>query len=96
MDNKDLAKQMLSYQKAAFDSGINSMLMLQEQTNKAVDNLLKQAPWIPSQTKSLFSEWTDIYKKSTLEFKEAADQNYSKLEDYFVSGLETIKPKSKN
>jgi len=96
MENKEIAKQMISYHKAAFETGYNSMLMLQEQTTKAVDNLLKQAPWIPIQTKSLISEWTDIYKKSTADFKEVADQNYSKLEGFFVSGMDAVKPKVKN
>jgi hypothetical protein len=96
MENKEIAKQMLSYHKAAFETGYNSMIMLHEQTTKAVDNLLKQAPWIPIQAKSMISEWTDICKKSTADLKEVADQNYSKLEEFFVSGIEAVKPKSKN
>lgn len=96
MENKEIAKQMISYHKAAFETGYNSMLMLQEQTTKAVDNFLKQAPWIPVQAKTFINEWTDIYKKSASDFKEAADQNYSKLEEFFVSGMESIKPKTKN
>ncbi len=96
MENKDFAKQVISYNKAAFESGFNSMVMLQEQTSKAVENMMRQAPWIPPQTKALFNEWTDMYKKSTMDFKEAAEQNYSKMEEYFVSGIEAIKPKTKN
>jgi len=96
MENKEIAKQIISYHKAAFETGYNSMLMLQEQTTKAVDNFLKQSPWIPVQAKSLISEWTDIYKKGTVDFKEAAEQNYAKLEEFFVSGVEAAKPKSKN
>lgn len=96
MENNEIAKQMIGYHKAAFETGYNSMLMLQEQTTKVVDNFLKQAPWIPIQAKSLISEWTDIYKKSTANLKDVADQNYSKLEEFFVSGIEAAKPKSKN
>ena len=96
MENKAIAKQMMDYQKAALESGFNSMIMLQEQTSKAVDTVLKQSPWIPAQTKSLIDEWTNMYKKSTLDMKDAIDQNYSKMEEYFTSGLETVKTKSKN
>lgn len=96
MENNEILKQVINYHKAAFDTGFNSVVMLHEQTSKAVDNILRQSPWIPSQTKSLFNEWSDMYKKSTLDFKEAADQNYSKLEEYFESGLDAVKPKSKN
>ncbi len=96
MENKEIAKQMIGYHKAAFETGYNSMLMLQEQTTKAMDNFMKQAPWIPVQAKTFINEWTDIYKKSASDFKEAADQNYSKLEEFFVSGMEAVKPKTKN
>jgi hypothetical protein len=96
MDNKEIAKQMISCHKTVFETGYQSMVMLQEQTAKAVDNMLKQTPWIPVQAKSFISEWTDICKKSTADFKAAADQNYSKLEEFFVSGVEGTKPKSKN
>jgi hypothetical protein len=96
MENNEIIKNVISYHKAAFDSGFNSIVMLQEQTTKAVDNILKQSPWIPSQTKSLLNEWTDMYKKGTQDFKAAADENYAKLEEYFISGLENFKIKTKN
>ena len=96
MENKDIAKTMIDYHKAAFESGFNSMVMLQEQTYKAVDTMMKQSPWIPPQAKSMISEWTSMHKKGTMDFKEAAEQNYSKLEGMLSSGAGAGKPKSKN
>ena len=96
MENKDIAKQMLDYSKAAFEVGFNSMVMLQEQTSQVMDQFLKQSPWIPPQTKSFINEWSNIYKKSALDFKDAADKNYSKIEEFFVSGHSAPKTKSKN
>ena len=95
MDSNEISKQMMGGYKAAFETGFNSMVMLQEQTSKAVDNMLKQSPWIPVQTKSMINEWTSVYKKGTKDFKEAADQNYLKMEEALTSGLETFQPKSK-
>lgn len=96
MDNKEITKKMIDGHKKAFETGFNSMVMLQEHTSKAVDSFLKQFPWIPVQTKSIINEWTSIYKKGTTDFKEAADQNYSKLEEILTSGLAAVKPKTKN
>jgi hypothetical protein len=96
MKNKEIPKKMINYQKAALETGFNSLIMLQEQTAKAVDNVLKQSPWIPAQTKSTISEWASMYKKGTMDLKEAADQNYSKIEAFFESGFDAYKPKSKN
>lgn len=96
MENKDIAKQMLDYSKAAFEAGFNSMVMLQEQTSQVVDQFLKQSPWIPPQTKSFINEWSNIYKKSAIDFKDAAEKNYSKIEEFFVSGQSTTRMKGKN
>jgi len=96
MDNKEINKKIIDSQKAVFETGFNSMVMLQEQTSKALDVFLKQSPWIPVQTKSTISEWTSIYKKGTMDFKDAVDLNYEKLEEVFTSGLEKSKSKTKN
>ncbi len=76
MENNKMVKQMIDYHKAAFETGFNSVLMLQEQTTKALDNILQQSPWLPEQTKAFISEWTNISKKVTEDIKEAADKNY--------------------
>lgn len=95
MDHKQITKQIIDGQKAAWDAGFNSLVALQEQTSQAMDNFLKQSPWIPFQTKSVINEWTGIYKKSTKDLKDAADQNYAKLEEALTSGLDAFQPKSK-
>jgi gas vesicle protein len=95
MENKDQAKQMIDYHKAAFETYYNSILMLQEQTTKSLDNMLKQSPWIPAQTKSFINEWIGIYKKVTEDFKESVDQNYEKMEEFLASTTEPSKPKKK-
>lgn len=95
MENNEFAKQMINYHKAAFETSFNSALMLQEQTTKALDNLLQQSPWLPAQTKAFINEWTSIYKKVTSDFKEAADQNYEKMEEFLTSCAEKTKPKAK-
>ena len=94
LDNKEKTKQMIDYHKAAFETYYNSVQMLQDQTTKALDNMLKQSPWIPAQTKSFINEWINIYKKVTTDFKESVDQNYAKMEEFLNSASEATKPKS--
>jgi hypothetical protein len=95
MEDKDKAKQMIDYHKAAFETYFNSILMLQDQTTKTLDNMLKQSPWIPAQTKSFINEWIGIYKKVTTDFKESVDQNYAKMEETLTSGDKSSTTKSK-
>lgn len=96
MENKKIAKQLFDYNKAAFESGYNTIFMMQEQSTKALDNMLQQNPWLPAQTKSFMNEWMNIYKKVINDFKEAVDQNYSRMEEYLGSESEASKTKTKN
>ncbi|MDI6743081.1 MAG: hypothetical protein QMD11_10145 [Smithella sp.] len=95
MDNKDNTKQMIDYHKAAFETYYKSVEMLQDQTTKALDNMLKQSPWIPAQTKSFINEWINVYKKVTTDFKESVDQNYAKMEEFLNSNSNPEAPKTK-
>lgn len=95
METKDKTKQLIDYHKAAFETYYNSVQLLQEQTTKALDNMLKQSPWIPAQTKSFINEWINIYKKVTTDFKESVDENYAKIEEFLNASSETPKPKGK-
>ena len=83
MYSKEMTKQMIDGHKAAFETGFTSMVMLQEQTSKAVDHFIKQSPWIPVQTKSMINEWTGMYKKGTMDIKDAVNQNFAKMEEVF-------------
>lgn len=84
MDQKQIAKQMMDFNKAAFDNTFNAMSVLQDQTEKLVLRFLEKAPWFPEDGKKAVTEWVKVYKKGRDEFKASADQNYQKVADYFA------------
>jgi hypothetical protein len=96
MYSKEMTKQMIDRHKAAFETGLTSIVVLQEQTYKAMDNIIKQSPWIPVQTKSMINEWTGMYKKGTMDIKDAVNQKFTKLEEFLTSGLEPMQSKAKS
>ena len=96
MDDQDKTKQMIDYHKAVFETYFNSVLMLQEQTTEALDNMIKQFPWIPAQTKSFINEWIGIYKKVTADFKDSIDQSYVRMEEALSSSEKARKPKTRS
>ncbi|MDD5170308.1 MAG: hypothetical protein PHN75_15935 [Syntrophales bacterium] len=84
MDPKQIAKQMIQFNKTAFDNTFNAMTVLQEQTEKMMDMYLEQAPLLPAEGKKAISDWLKAYKKGREDFKIAADENYKKVEDFFA------------
>ena len=84
MDQKQLFKQMLDFQKTTFDNSFNAMVLLQEQTEKASVTLLDQATWLPEEGRKAIDEWIAAYKKGREDFKALVDENFSKVEAFFA------------
>ena len=85
MESSLLLKQMLEFNKTAFDNSFNAMLTIQEQNAKMVDTFIEQATWMPEEGKKLIRDWVNAYKKGCEDFKKAADENYKKVDEFFAS-----------
>jgi len=56
MEPNAMLKQMLDFNKTAFDNSFNAMLMIQEQNSKMVNTFLEQAAWMPDEGKKTHPE----------------------------------------
>jgi hypothetical protein len=83
MDQKNMFKQMLEFNKASFDNSFNAITMLQEQAEKAAQIMLEQASWIPAEGRSAINDWVNGYKKGRTDFKKSMDENFHKVEALF-------------
>jgi len=86
MQPKQLLKQMVDFNKAAFENSFNTMLILQEQMEKMAKTYTDQATGISAQAKSAVNEWTKLYKKGLADFKNMTDQNFEKVESFLSPG----------
>lgn len=83
MDQKQMAKQMIQFNKMAFDNSFNAMTLVYEQNEKMANAFLEQATWMPENGKNAINQWMDAYKKGCDDFKKAVDDSYQKVEAYF-------------
>ena len=84
MDQKQILKQMLDFQKTTFDNSFNAMVLLQEQSDKASQTLLDQATWLPAEGRKAIDEWMAAYKQGQVEYKALVDENFKKVEAFFA------------
>ena len=84
MDQKQIAKQMMEFNKTAFDNTFSAMIVLQDQTEKLVSRFLEKATWFPEEGKKAINDWIKTYTKGREDFKTAADESYKKVADYFA------------
>lgn len=88
MDQKQMLKQMLDFQKATFDNSFQAMTTLQEQGEKMVSTFLDQATWLPGEGKKAINDWINAYQEGRSKFKSAIEDNFAKVEDYFSGNKE--------
>ncbi len=83
MDQKQIAKQMIQFNKTAFDNSFNAMTMVYEQNEKMVNAFLTQATWLPEDGKTAINDWLKAYQTGCADFKKMVDDSYQKVEDFF-------------
>jgi polyhydroxyalkanoate synthesis regulator phasin len=84
MDPKQIARQMIQFNKTAFDNTFDAITVLQEQTEKLIAMYMDQAPLLPEEGKKVIADWMRAYKEGREEFKTAVDENYKKVEEFFT------------
>ena len=95
MDNKQVLKQMLDFQKTTFDNAFSAMLMMQTQAEQMANNLLEQATWLPEDGRKVVTDWVAAYKQGRDEYKAYVDENFKKVEDFFADAKPAKTSKSK-
>lgn len=85
MDPKQIAKQVIDFNKTAFDNSFEAMTVLQDQTEKMVNAIIEQNTLIPEEGKKAVADWVKSYKKGRNDMKTAADESFKKVESFFGS-----------
>ncbi len=83
MDNKQIAKQMVQFNKTAFESSFSTLTMMYEQNEKMLETFLNQATGLPEEGKKAIRDWMSAYSKGCKDFKKIVDENYAKVEEFF-------------
>lgn len=83
MDQKQLVKQVLDFNKSTFDNAYSTMVLLQEQSERLGQSTLEQASWLPEEGRKAINDLTNAYRKGRDDFKKGVDEAYQKVEQFF-------------
>lgn len=86
MDQKKIAKQMIELSKTAFDHNFNVLKSLHEQAVKVVYKFWEKSPFFPEEGKKVINGWGNIYQQCCDAFKNIANSNFTKANDFFSEG----------
>ncbi len=84
MDQARATKQLIDFQKAAFDNMLGNMILYWDQAERASKTMMDQASWLPEEGKRFFLDWVKSNKKGVEQFKQAVSDGYNRVETCFV------------
>jgi hypothetical protein len=76
MDTVQIPRQMMEINKAAVDSAINAMMLLQNKTEEYTAGFVDKATWLPDPGKKAINELVKSYKVGFENIKTATDENF--------------------
>lgn len=77
-----LVLSLVDFEKTTFDNTFKVISQLQEQSEKAIQNLLEGAGWLPKEAKSIAREWIHMLRAGRGDFKKTVDKSFDLLTDY--------------
>lgn len=79
MELTGISNQIIDFQKASFDQVFTGVTAMQEYSEKVMDDLLNQSPWVGEESKKSINDSVKIFKSMTEEYKKAVDQGFVEL-----------------
>ncbi len=79
----EMIKQVIEFNRTAFESTFKAMSMVQDQTEEMLLAYMEKSPWIPSEGKKVLMEWLEKCKKSREEYKKIVDDGFKRMENIF-------------
>lgn len=76
-------EQMIDLQKTSFLNLYKAATTVQKQASSAMDLMLNQAPWIPSESRHIISDWMDTCQQESDRFQTYVEKSFANLGMYF-------------
>lgn len=84
-----LMLSVIDFQKTTFDNTFKIIAQIQEQSEKAVQNLVEDAGWLPKEGKTIIREWIRMLRAGRSDFQKTVDKSFDLVTDYFERVVKT-------
>ena len=80
---KMIFKQMVVFNKTAFDNSFSVISALQEQAERTLNRYLERATGFPEEGKKAINEWIDVCSKGSRDFQIAVQASFRNVDGIF-------------
>ena len=92
MEQTQIAKKVIDFQKMSFDHWYNTLSLFQDQAEATMGLMLNQASWIPQEGRSAIQNWVNVCQQERSRFKSFVEKGFSAFEKAMV---DTVKAPEK-
>lgn len=78
---ENYVKQIIDFQKTAFDNTFNAIVQFQDQAEKVAHEVMGQMPWIPEEGKKVFDDSVKMFKNAREDYKNLVKDGFAKMEE---------------
>lgn len=78
-----IGKQVMDFQKTAFDNWYSAMSLVQDQAVSTMDMMLNEAAWLPEDRRNNIQNWVSVLQDERNRFKDYVDGSFIVLEKAF-------------
>lgn len=82
MENTELIKKALEYNKTTFENVFKTITTVQEESHKTVGEALEKATLIPEEGKAAVQQWLAASKEAGEKFRETVLKGHESIEKY--------------
>lgn len=81
MEQANMTKQMIGFNKAVFDNAFNGIAFMQDYSGNMMDGFMRQFPWVTEQNQKPIKDSIEFLKKARMDYKKVVDQGFDQLEE---------------
>lgn len=86
MENKELIKQIIEFNRTTFNNSYDTALMIGNQAESITNSFMEAHPEIvPDASRKIYDEWSASVKKGFTDLQDNINTGFNKFEDYFTS-----------
>ncbi len=82
MENNEIVKKMIEFQKMSFSNWYGTVSMVQDQSRSAVDMMLEQSSWVPEDGRTAVTNWLNTCREERGRFKAYVEDGFTNMEKY--------------
>lgn len=91
VDSKKMVKQVIDFQKTAFEGAFTAVSFIQDQASNGVQQAIDAAVWMPAENRKQADALLAACAQSREQFKEFVGDNFDRIESIFAETKKTGK-----